>query len=253
MSNWITLDTCYLYDGSFDGLLTIVFDCYKGHHLPIKIEIESNYLTNLFDHTKSIETDAQKAKRIYEGIVSHISFNTLYNAYYAFLANVKFKELSIVQYLLAGFQVGPKINTMLSMSPVIEVIKLRKKVLMEAHRLKGLIKFRHLGKNLYYAPIHPEHNVIENIGHHFIKRLPTQNFILHDKNREIAFFYNTKDYRIEDLPSNITIPEYSEEEKAYQSLWRTFFKTIAIEERKNPRLQRSYMPKKYWNDLIEKP
>ncbi|NTW94650.1 MAG: DUF4130 domain-containing protein, partial [Chlorobiaceae bacterium] len=37
-----------------------------------------------------------------------------------------------------------------------------------------------------------------------------------------------------------------------QALWQTFFRTIAIPDRKNPRLQKSNMPMKYWKYLTEK-
>ena len=42
-------------------------------------------------------------------------------------------------------------------------------------------------------------------------------------------------------------------EQIYQNLWKMFFKTIAIKERKNARCQMQFMPKKYWQDLIEEP
>ena len=44
----------------------------------------------------------------------------------------------------------------------------------------------------------------------------------------------------------------SEDEIYFQNLWKCFYNTISIKERKNPRLQMQYMPKKYWQDLIEK-
>lgn len=116
--------------------------------------------------------------------------------------------------------------------------------------LNGLLRFIEIGDNLFYASIHPDNNIIENLGQHFIRRLPTQNFIIHDKNRNIAFLYNTKKYKIIDS-TLLTIPDISEEEKKYQELWIAFFKTIAIKERSNSRLQMQYMPKKYWEDLVE--
>ena len=61
---------------------------------------------------------------------------------------------------------------------------------------------------------------------------------------------HTKEYQIVDS-STLSIPSISETEKKYQELWTVFFKTIAIKERKNSRLQMQYMPKKYWKDLIE--
>lgn len=116
--------------------------------------------------------------------------------------------------------------------------------------LNGLLRFIEIGDNLFYASIHPDNNIIENLGQHFIRRLPTQNFIIHDKNRNIAFLYNTKEYKIIDS-TLLTIPDISEKEKKYQELWTAFFKTIAIKERTNSRLQMQYMPKKYWDDLVE--
>lgn len=140
---------------------------------------------------------------------------------------------------------------MLTIDYVMDTVKMKKNTWFEGHRLKGLLKFRCVGDNLYYAPIHPDNNVIEILGQHFIRRLPSQNFIIHDKNRNIAFMYNTKEHSIIDVPTDFKVSEFSNEEKLYQSLWKAFFKTIAIKERTNKRLQLNYMPKKYWQDLVE--
>ena len=75
-------------------------------------------------------------------------------------------------------------------------------------------------------------------------------FIIHDKNRNLCFLYNQKEYKIIS-GEGLSIPSVSENEKMYQDLWKMFFKTIAIKERTNPRCQMQYMPKKYWKDLIE--
>jgi probable DNA metabolism protein len=37
----------------------------------------------------------------------------------------------------------------------------------------------------------------------------------------------------------------------WEELWRSYFKAAANEERKNPRLQKSFMPRRYWKDLPE--
>ncbi len=94
-------------------------------------------------------------------------------------------------------------------------------------------------------------NVIENLGQHFVKRLPHQNLIIHDaSSRGLLFLYDTKQYQIQSNKYFI-VPSILKEEKEYQQLWKTFFQTIAIEERKKPDLQMQFMPKKYWKDLIE--
>lgn len=75
--------------------------------------------------------------------------------------------------------------------------------------------------------------------------------MLHDQNRNIVLLYNAKTYTIEDA-STLTIQTISEEEKYYQNLWNCFYHTIGIKERKNSKLRMNFMPKKYWQDLIEK-
>lgn len=250
MFNGNVINKTYLYDGTFEGLLSIVFDCYVEKVIPLHITPESMVTFNFLEEFEIKKTNVEKSQRIFHGIVKNISYDTLYHSYYAFLSNEKEKEITILNYLLNGFVIGPKINTLLSLDFVFAVHQMRKKMLGESHRFKGLLRFIEIGNHLLYASIHPDHNILENLGQHFIRRLPTQNFIIHDKNRNLAFVYNTKEYQIIDS-STITLPDISEEEKNYQKLWSTFFKTIAIKERTNPRLQMQYMPKKYWQDLIE--
>lgn len=244
----------YLYDGSFDGLLTIVFDCYIAKTIPTAIYSKEDYLPNLLDQFCYIETNEEKAKRIWHGIYKNISFTALYDCYHAFLSCQNGKELAIVKYLLHGFIIGKSICNQLALDYVLMVTKLRKNVLGEAHRLKGLVRLAEVGNNLWYASIHPDNNVIEQVGHFLMERFPTQNLILHDKNRNLAFLYNTqnrKNYEIIEVPHHFEVTNFSEEEKQFRQLWRTFFNTIAIKERTNARLQMQFMPKKYWKDLVE--
>ena len=250
MPNWKLINKTYLYDGTFDGLLTIVFDSYINKTLPQKIFSQDDYVPNFLDKTLFIKSDYEKSQRVFNGIEKNIGYDALYNSYNAFLSNEKEKEIYILKYLCNGFDIGPKINNMLTVSYVFKVINMRKKALAECHKLKGLLRFQEVGNNLGYASIHPDNNILEPLGHHFINRLPTLNFIIHDKNRNICFLYNQKEYKIIS-GEGLSIPSISENEKMYQDLWKMFFKTIAIKERTNPRCQMQYMPKKYWKDLIE--
>ena len=252
MSNWKLINKTFLYDGTFDGLLTIVFDCYSSKTLPQKIENEQTYYDNFLEDAVIIYSDYEKSERVFKGIEKNICYDALYNSFYAFLSDEKDKEINILKYLCNGFDIGPKINTMLTISYVYKIISLKKRVSGECHKFKGLLRFVDVGNNLFYSSIHPDNNIIEPLGHHFIKRLPTQNFIIHDKNRNLGFLYNGETYQIKELPV-FSLPKFSEEEKMYQELWRSFFKSITINERTNRKCQMQFMPKKYWEDLIETP
>lgn len=109
----------YLYDGTFDGLLTIVFECYLQKSIPSNILPEKEYISNLLEQYKLIDTDEIKAKRIWNGIYRSISYTALYDCYYSFLSCQKGKEMLILKYLLHGFSVGSCISNQLSIDYVI--------------------------------------------------------------------------------------------------------------------------------------
>jgi probable DNA metabolism protein len=44
----------------------------------------------------------------------------------------------------------------------------------------------------------------------------------------------------------------AEDEKLFQEMWKTYFKSIAIKERINPKLHKQNMPVRYWKHLTEK-
>lgn len=49
----------------------------------------------------------------------------------------------------------------------------------------------------------------------------------------------------------VILPTPEAREKQYQDLWKAFFKALTIEERRNEALQRSNLPKRYWEYLTE--
>ncbi len=252
MPNWKLINKTFLYDNTFNGLLTIVFDCYSNKTLPQKIFPLDSYISNFLDTKIYIETDEKKSTRILNGIYNNIGHDALHNSYYAFLSNESQKEMYILKYLCNGFDIGPSINNMLTLSYVFKVINIRKRALSECHKLKGLLRFQEISNNIFYASIHPDNFILEPLGHHFMNRLPNQDFIIHDKNRELCFIHHNFSYQIIESKT-LKIPSITEEEKLYQDLWKTFFNTISIKERLNPRCQMQFMPKKYWKDLIETP
>ena len=134
MPNWKLINKTYLYDGTFDGLLTIVFDSYASKTLPQKIYSQDEYVSNFLDKTLFIKSDYEKSQRVFNGIEKNIGYDALYNSYNAFLSNEKEKEIYILKYLCNGFDIGPKINNMLTVSYVFKIINMRRKALAECHK-----------------------------------------------------------------------------------------------------------------------
>jgi len=98
--------------------------------------------------------------------------------------------------------------------------------------------------------IEPEHQVLPLLAEHFVERFPNEQFLIYDKTHSLGLIYTDKQAKIEHIES-YQMPKLSDEEKEYQKLWKLFYDTIAIAERKNDRCRMSFMPKKYWKNLTE--
>ena len=65
MSNWKLINKIFTYDGTFNGLLTIVFYCYSNKLLPQNVYAEEKYIPNFLDKVFYIKTDENKAERVF--------------------------------------------------------------------------------------------------------------------------------------------------------------------------------------------
>ena len=106
--------------------------------------------------------------------------------------------------------------------------------------------------NFYYAEYESTNNVILILALHFKNRLKNENFLIKDVKREIYAFYDTKEIIFLDKDDIIKLNlDLSIEEENIEKLWKTFFNTIGIKERENKKVQMNFMPKKYWDYIIE--
>jgi probable DNA metabolism protein len=254
MFNWTNLNKTFIYDGTFEGLLTIVFDCFKEKAIPFNIVNKKDNINSFLENYEYINTDLDKSFRVFTGITKQISESVLYNSYSAFLSGEINKEIHIFKYLIYGFLNGSKVEYIRNLDFVFEVQRLSKKVMLEAHRFKGILRFKLINDNILYAEFEPDNNIIEALSKHFKQRLKNEKWIIHDKKRKVISMYDMKEYRI------LNLGEYTQEnfniidnldKDMYEDLWKVFYNTISIKERKNSKLQMQYMPKRYWKYIIE--
>lgn len=240
-----------IYDGSFPGLLTAIYQAFKARIKIAGIILEEEYQTGLFSNKIIVETELDKSDKVYEAVKDKISPKSLRKIYRVYLSETENSGLLIYQYLQLGFRMGKKIDSYLHNDIVDRVNKIDRKVSKEAHLLLGLLRFRKIQGGVFYAPFEPDYNIITLLAPHFVRRLPDQDWIIHDRKRMLAAIYNREEWVLTELDS-LPEPKITEEEKYYQALWQSFYKNVAIESRKNPRLQAQFMPRRYWDYLIEK-
>lgn len=251
----------YLYDGSFEGLLTCVYNHYYEEKAS-GIFLNDSYQSSLLGGFKLIETDEVKATKVYDAIENKISSDDLRRIYRVFLSSIDNKETKILNYIILGFKEGSSISLLHSNQVVFEVQQIEKKVSFEVHRLTGLVRFsvlnmqekgltkEEVNNEIMYCCIEPDHDVLELIAGHFSDRFKNEPFIIHDKRRGKAVFAQNGKWYISDF-NNLNLINVENNEKYYRQLWKEYFETIAIKERINPSCQKRCMPVRYWKNLTE--
>jgi probable DNA metabolism protein len=238
----------YIYDGSFDGFLSVIYACYY-QKVPESIERESSYNFSMLFEDEIIETDMVRSNKVYKAIIEKISKDTLVYIYQAFLSEARGMELKLFKYIQLGFMMGIKVSDFLTDGTVNEVQKYSRKVGFEAHRFLGLVRFQEFN-SILYAAIEPTYNILELIGNHFKERLQNEKWVIHDVKRKIGIVYENNEWVLRDLKFE-KLESHETEELFYQNLWKVFHKNVSIVEKKNESLQMSHMPKKYWSNLTE--
>lgn len=242
---------CYIFDGSFEGLLTSIYEAYYRKEKVEEIIPLSKFQPTLLTEPKYIETKDEKSSKVYAAIKNKISTEALDLIYHVYLSEIDGSCSLIYNYVKLGFKLGNKVNLHLHEDVVLNIHNINNKVINECHRMLGFVRFKFI-ENIYYSSIEPDHNIIGLIAPHFSERLLSERWIIHDLKRNIAVFYNKNEWILTTFTAadmdSIIIKEESE---LYESLWKDFFKTIAIADRTNPAYQRRNMPKRYWKHLTE--
>ncbi|NSB12830.1 TIGR03915 family putative DNA repair protein [Clostridium beijerinckii] len=242
----------YLYDDTFEGLLTSIYDAFYSNGSP-PTSIYGKSQTNtplLLGNIVEISTDINKFKKVKNAIINKINFLSLKKIYFAFLSNYEDKGIIIFNYLKIAFKLGPDVHDFLNIDVIRLVDNITKKVLNECHRFEGFIRFNQIEEKLLYSSIEPDNDILELIGDHFKNRFPREYFIIHDISRQKALIYNTNFYEIIDMDME-TYEKLKFHNDEYTDLWKTYFKSTTIQERKNLKLQCRMMPKRYWKHILE--
>ncbi len=240
-----------LYDGSFDGLMTSVYEAFHMRTKEIEIYKADAYTPSLLEETRLIATDYEKAGRVNDSIEKKLGTSVYECVLYAFFSDEGTAGTVIYRFLKAAYKIGPKCLEYRAHKDIGPLLDLYRRVSRESHHLLGLTRFSELESDILYAQYESDTFVLHILAAHFLNRLTGEKWVLHDVGRSVAAICDGQQWTVNpvEIPENI---RYHEREKAFQNLWKTYFRHIAIEARINPDLQQKNMPKKYWKYLTEK-
>jgi probable DNA metabolism protein len=243
-------DVVYVYDGSFEGFLCCVSQSVEMREIPFAVTLaDDSPPMPLLMEARFIEDDGEKAERVRAAIVSKISRRALELAVTVFCSCLQNKEMRLLKFLLRGFAEGAKICLLLGDEDVAPLLRAERSLLMEAHRLKGFVRFSDAQGTLT-AVITPKNFVLPFIARHFSLRYEKEQFIIYDKTHKSALVCKNGNAEIV-RADNVAFPQVSQDEEKYGKLWKRFYDAVAIEGRENPRCRMSHMPKRFWENMLE--
>ena len=133
----------YYYDGSFDGLLTVIYIAYKDRkNNALRITVKTEQLLLELDDINVI-TDFSKARHVEKAICNKLSQNFLNNIQTCFLSSDKNKDTVIVHTIYKALKQGEEIFNSLD-EHAFHMNKLIKQVLNERHKYLGLLRFKEM-------------------------------------------------------------------------------------------------------------
>ena len=98
--------------------------------------------------------------------------------------------------------------------------------------------------------IRPKNRVLPLLRPHFCDRMYNETFLLYDRTHHEALVHRGGQWAIVPMDS-FKMAAPSAAEAQYRRLWKTFYDTIEIKERHNPKLRQTHMPKRYWETMTE--
>jgi probable DNA metabolism protein len=248
-----------LYRGGFSGFLCAVDESLRrgpeGGLLPPIRAWEGG--RGLFDESQVLDTDRARAREFWERL-RKVSAPAAKTCFAAYCSDRKNREGVIARVIVRILAEGPEALEDLGDGDVTEILAASRRSLGEAHKFCGLLRFRELKDSSWYAAIRPDCDILPFIGDHFSTRFRIMRFVIHDRGRFSAILHEPgKPWQLvqgfglrEEGNREMPLPVSPGEEEIREG-WLRYFKSVALEPRRNPRLQASHMPKKYWEFLPE--
>lgn len=257
--NTVQQATTYIFDGTFEGFLSVVFEATRLKLSVHDICTEQCYTPSLFGESRVTISDSTQAERVWTRLGQRAGSEIANMVRAAFLADKPEGPLILWRYLQRIFHTAPsEAGRNILDADSHWVYTTARKVTHEAHLLTGFVRFQATAENGKIAVIEPEYNVMELIAPHFVRRFPGESWMIVDARRGIGIQYDTQELQTffcdpNALPQSngkVTIPGASAD--PLESLWLQYYRSVNIEERRNPQAMRRLLPRKYWKYLPER-
>lgn len=247
----------YICNDTITGVYSALYDAWKeNRNGEADIQFRGRTQQQMFCEYTIVNENGEKAFQLEKMIKRYLGDRTYREIYLALLSDDDGKGGAVFRTMQEARKIrdSRRIMEHLSNPDVVKVFELSRGVSNEAHLYQEFIRFRELEGGVLFSEITPKAQVLTCIADHFADRFPQENWMIYDKTHTAAVLHR-KGERWTLIwgarPERRAVEHISEKEKEYEKLWKGFFDSIAIEGRKNPRLQKTHLPIRYREEMPE--
>ncbi|MCT7573646.1 TIGR03915 family putative DNA repair protein [Aliarcobacter butzleri] len=151
-----------VYDGSFEGFLSLVYEVYykKLKHIKIYKTLPNEMI---FEEILELKTSKDNAIKVLTAIKTKFPKELIQRILNIFMCDSKEFELYLLEYIIIGFKEVKQLYN-INNSCVFYLNNLEKELFRNVHKLTGFIRFEELEDATLYAKVESKFNVVYFLG-----------------------------------------------------------------------------------------
>ncbi|MDR0995576.1 MAG: TIGR03915 family putative DNA repair protein [Tannerella sp.] len=250
----------FRYDQSFEGLLTALFDAYSRREFPERLLSPGEVPPLFVESPHEVLSDPVKAARVWKGVRRRLKQGVCNMLLQVWLSELPGSDELLFRYLRKVFDARDAVSVVTDFTDkdVLETQQIARKVDNEREHLLQFVRFQKTADGIYFAPVAPIYNVLPLTTRHFAARFADQPWLIYDLKRHYGYYYDLKspvEVQMADesglMDGQLDASRLAPGEQLFQKAWKNYTVALTIRERLNPKLQRQFMPRRFWKYMPE--
>lgn len=251
-------NTVLLCDDDLESIFSAVYEAFSLKLDPRKthIQLEGQESMDFFTEYIYVDSDEEKAEKVTKALLRRFGWNVYEHLAYI-LCHPSEKRADVFYHVIElglSLKYPETVFKHLGNAWVMEGFEMKRKASREIGHLMGFLRFEELKNGVLFARIHPKTDCVLFLARHFADRLPCENFIIYDEKREkcIVHPYRGEWYVRSKVKKDVFKDlEASDAQKFFEMLYKEFCAAIAIDERKNEKLQQNMLSLHFRDCMVE--
>ncbi|MCM5662719.1 TIGR03915 family putative DNA repair protein [Galbibacter mesophilus] len=189
------MKTILIYDGSFTGFLSAVYKVFEENLQDVSIVKPKHYHPDIFVNGVEVDSSEKLAKRVWTSLELKIGKYASNELYKAFLSEIKGTEDVLLRYIIYVYASESYVPSDVSNINALRVSQVARMVTRELHHIQNYLSFTENQDGLDIAALNSGFDMLPLLGNYFKKRKGNKKWLIHDKRRGYALFYNLKEVK----------------------------------------------------------